>query len=166
MAIDQTLTNEAVDLMKRGASQTEVVIHLLSRGVARPEAESFAGNLARMKREAETAAPQGYGPPPQGYGPPPGASPWAAGFDASCGRCRAPMRRAESFFDPWGNQVCRGCNAYDQQAAAHQRVIERQRAERGGVYVEPSVWNVVRIIRLVFALFVLLMVVVGWLAGR
>jgi hypothetical protein len=150
--IDSFLTNEAVDMMKRGLPTDTVLHRLWQHGVAEAEARALVEKLTALQREAEAADPAlrrahltrmlEQGAWPAHLFEHLRASGMAqqlaraevdavvAAFERRgeamrpCDRCRRPTPPQETYFDRLGNQVCRMCHGRDEIAASESRVMD------------------------------------------
>lgn len=95
------LRAQIVDGLRRGASQPEVVQHLAGQGI---DAEALRAEVATLA-----------------------AAVVAEGPTVPCQACGQAMASHQSFFDPWGRQVCRCCHAGVELAAGAERAYEAER---------------------------------------
>ena len=152
-SIDPTMSQEAVELLKQGASAATVYERLVARGAAAGEAQAFVQQLLDLKRQAEAADParlraEATTMLQQGASPAQVAQHFAArGIPATeadiarlaatvprlvpCQRCQQRMDPSQAYFDNFGNQVCSDCHDRDQISAGDQRVEDRRLQDAG-----------------------------------
>lgn len=146
--IAPALTDEAVDLMKRGAAPAAVYERLVASGVSDPDARGLVDRLVALKRQAEARDPERlrneaiwmfwHGAASEQVV----AHFVAAGVAEEharpevdrifarvqtlrpCDRCRRPMKPEEAFFDGVGRKVCRSCHSMDEIGNAERRVMD------------------------------------------